>query len=183
MKQLKTITYFLFFSLIFNTSLAQSRKAIETSTDVFVMIPAVAGFVTTLVKKDYEGTKQIVFSGATNLATTLLLKSLIDKQRPDFSNDNSFPSAHTSIAFQGASFLQRRYGWKYGIPAYAISSYVGWGRTYAKKHDGWDVLAGAAIGTISTYIFTSPFAQKNNLTFSPSIINNEYPGIYASIRF
>lgn len=183
MKQLKTLTYLLVFSIICNSSLAQSRKAIETSTDVLVMVPAVAGFVTTLVKKDYEGTKQIVFSGATNLATSLILKGVIDKTRPDLSNNNSFPSAHTSIAFQGASFIQRRYGWKYGIPAYAISSYVGWGRIYAKKHDAWDVLAGAAIGTLSTYIFTTPFAQKNNMSFSPSIINNEYPGFYASIRF
>jgi len=183
MKQLKLIIYILTFSIVSSSSLAQSRKAIETSTDVLVMLPAVTGFVTTLVKKDYEGTKQIVFSGATNLATSLLLKAIIDKDRPDFSNNNSFPSAHTSIAFQGASFIQRRYGWKYGIPAYLVSSYVGWGRTYSKKHDGWDVLAGAAIGTISTYVFTTPFAQKNNLTLSPLIINNGYPGIYALMKF
>lgn len=183
MKQLKFITYLLLFSIISSSSFAQSRKAIETSTDVLVMLPAVTGFVTTLVKKDYEGTKQIVLSGATNLATSLLLKAIIDKDRPDFSNNNSFPSAHTSIAFQGASFIQRRYGWKYGIPAYIVSSYVGWGRTYAKKHDGWDVLAGAAIGTISSYIFTTPFARKNNFTVSPSIINNQYAGFYATIVF
>ena len=38
---------------------------------------------------------------------------------------------------------------------------------YPKKHDWWDVAAGAAMGIGSAYIFTRPFAQKHNLTLSP----------------
>jgi len=183
MKRIKFIVYILIFSSITQTTNAQSQKAIETSTDILVLVPAVAGFVTTLVKEDYEGTKQIVLSGATNIAATLIIKHAIKKERPDGSDYHSFPSGHTSIAFQGASFIQRRYGWKYGIPAYLVSSYVGWGRTFAEKHDWWDVLGGAAIGTVSTYIFTSPFAQKHNLAFSPALVKGDHFGIYASIKF
>lgn len=161
----------------------QSRQAVKTSTDVLLFVTPVAGFVSSLALKDYQGTKQIVLSGATNLAVTYILKYSIKKERPDHSNFHSMPSAHTSIAFQGASFIQRRYGWKWGVPAYVLSAYVGWGRTYAKRHDWWDVAAGAALGTASTYIFTRPFAQKHHLILSPVMLNGSYPGLYASIRF
>ena len=87
------------------------------------------------------------------------------------------------MAFQGAAFIQRRYGWKYAIPAYLVSGYVVWGRVYAKRHDCWDVLAGAAIGIGSSYIFTRPFAKKHNLAISPIILNNEQFGIYVSMTF
>lgn len=176
----------LFFLIAFHAALptkSQPRKAIETSTDVLMLVAPAAGFIGSLAIKDYRGTKQIVLSGATSLAVTYILKYSIKKERPDHSDKHSFPSAHTSIAFQGASFIQRRYGWKWGVPAYLLSAYVGWGRTYAKKHDWWDVAAGAAIGTASTYIFTRPFAKKHNLTLAPAMFNGNCPGFYASIQF
>lgn len=162
---------------------SQSRKAIETSTDVLMLVAPAAGFIGSLAIKDYQGTKQIVLSGATSLAVTYILKYSIKKERPDHSDMHSLPSAHTSIAFQGASFIQRHYGWKWGAPAYLLSAYIGWGRTYAKKHDWWDVAAGAVIGTASTYIFTRPFAKKHNLTLAPAVLNGNCPGFYASIHF
>lgn len=162
---------------------AQSRDAVKISTDILMFAPPVAGFITTLAIGDYKGMKQLVLGAATSLATSYLLKYTIKKQRPDGSDFHSFPSNHTAMAFQGAAFIQRRYGWKYGIPAYLISGYVAWGRVYAKRHDCWDVLAGAAIGIGSSYIFTRPFAKKYNLTISPAILNNEHWGIYVSMTF
>lgn len=177
----------LFFVLLYMIILpvsvsAQSRKAIQRSGDVLVFATPVAGLVTTLVMKDYEGLKQAVFSGATAVATTYALKYIVQKQRPDGSNNLSFPSGHTSVSFTGAAFIQRRYGWKFGAPAYLLSSYVAWSRVYAKKHDWWDVLGGAAIGIGSAYIFTHPFAKKHNLALSPVIMNDKL-GIYASMTF
>jgi membrane-associated phospholipid phosphatase len=46
---------------------------------------------------------------------------------------------------------------KYGIPAYALASYVGYTRVEAKAHHPHDVVAGAGIGIISSYIFTKPY--------------------------
>ena len=148
-----------------------------------MIITPVAGFAGSLAIGDYQGTKQIIFSGAMNMAMTYALKYVIRKERPDHSDHHAFPSSHTSVSFQGASFIQRRYGWKFGLPAYLLSAYVGWGRTYAKKHDWWDIIGGAAIGTASSYIFTRPFARKHNITFSPVILSGQHPGFYASIRF
>lgn len=177
------IPSFLCLCIFFLSSLqAQSRKAVEISTDILMFANPAAGFIGSLITKDYTGTKQIVIGGATSLAATYILKYSIRKERPDHSNHRSFPSAHTSAAFQGATFLQRRYGWKYGIPAYTLSVYVGWGRIYAKKHDFGDVAAGAAIGLLSGYVFTCPFAQKHNLTLTPTTIQR-YPGFYASFTF
>ena len=171
----------LFFLNSFSPS-AQNRKTIETTTDILMFITPVAGFAGSLAIGDYQGTKQIIFSGAMNMAMTYALKYVIRKERPDHSDHHAFPSSHTSVSFQGASFIQRRYGWKFGLPAYLLSAYVGWGRTYAKKHDWWDIIGGAAIGTASSYIFTRPFAQKHNLTLSP-LAGDKHFGIYASMTF
>ena len=123
-----------------------SRKAVRTSGDVLVFITPVASLATVLATQDWQGLKQGVFTGVTTLGVTYALKYLVKKERPDFSDNHSFPSMHTSVSFAGAAFIQRRYGWKWGIPAYAVSTYVGWSRVYGKKHDWWDVAAGAVIG-------------------------------------
>ncbi len=140
---MKYVVLFIFIGIYFNQNIAaQSRKKIETSTDVLMFAAPVTGFVASLLMKDYQGTKQIVLSGATNLAATYTLKYLIKKERPNHKDHHAFPSNHTSVTFQGAAFIQRRYGWKWGIPAYALSAYIGWGRTYCKEHDWWDVIGG-----------------------------------------
>ena len=152
-----------------------------TSTDVLMFVTPVAGFLGSLATGDYIGTKQLVFSGATNVAVTYALKYVVKKERPNHSDHHACPFSHTSIVFQGAAFIQRRYGWKWGIPIYALSAYVGWGRTYVKQHDWWDVVAGAVIGTASSYIYTRPFARKHKLMFSPALIDGRVPGFYNSI--
>lgn len=159
-----------------------SRKAVRTSGDVGAILLPVAGLTAILINKDWQGLKQGVFAGATTLGVTYALKYIVKKDRPDHSDRHSFPSMHTSVSFTAASFIQRRYGWKWGIPAYVVSSYVGWSRVYGKKHDWWDVAAGAAIGIGSSYIFTCPFAKKHNLTLSP-VAGDGHCGFYASMQF
>lgn len=82
------------------SSSAQNRKTIETTTDILMFITPVAGFAGSLAIGDYQGTKQIIFSGATNLAMTYALKYVIRKERPDHSDHHAFPSSHTSVSFQ-----------------------------------------------------------------------------------
>ena len=159
-----------------------SRKAVRTSGDVLAFVTPAASLATILVLQDWQGLKQGALAGVTTLGMTYALKYIVKKERPDGSNNHSFPSMHTSVSFTGAAFIQRRYGWKWGIPAYAVATYVGWSRTYAKKHDWWDVAAGAAIGAGSAYIFTRPFAKKHNLTISPVAGDKQF-GIYASMNF
>ena len=80
---------------------------------------------------------------------------------------NSFPSGHTSTTFQSASFIHKRYGFKYSIPAYVLAGYTAFTRLESDKHDGWDVLAGAIIGVGCSYLFTTPYKKEHmELTFS-----------------
>lgn len=159
-----------------------SRKAIRTSGDVLVFVTPVASLATVLALQDWQGLKQGALAGVSTIGVTYALKYLVKKERPDGSDNHSFPSMHTSVSFAGAAFIQRRYGWKWGIPAYVVSTYVGWSRVYGKKHDWWDVAAGAAIGAGSAYIFTRPFAKKHNLAISP-VASDKHFGVYASMTF
>lgn len=145
-------------------------------------VTPVASLAAVIVFQDWQGLKQGAFASATSLALTYGLKYVVDKERPDGSNDKSFPSLHTSISFTGATFLYRRYGWEYGVPACIVASYVGWSRTHAKKHDWWDVAAGAAIGIGSDFLYTRPFARKYKLSVSP-VMGNQHMGVYASLLF
>ena len=98
------------------------------------------------------------------MATTYSLKAIVHKQRPEGRHlFDAFPSGHTTSAFSGASFIQIRYGWKYGKWAYVIAAIVAVSRVEGPDgwHDHWDVLAGAVVGIGSTYIFTTPYLDQN----------------------
>lgn len=84
---------------------------------------------------------QIVTAGATQL-----LKYAVRRTRPDGSSQTSFPSGHSSGTFATATVLQRRYGWKAGLPAYGVAAYVAASRLSENKHHLSDVVFGAAIG-------------------------------------
>ncbi|WP_051254099.1 phosphatase PAP2 family protein [Arenibacter latericius] len=143
---------------------------LEDTGDVLQLALPLSAGIMTLVHKDYQGTKKLAFSYATTLALTYSLKELTKKKRPEGRDlYDSFPSGHTSSAFSGASFIQRRYGWNYGIPAYLLATIVAVSRTEGPDgfHDFWDVFAGAAIGIGSTYLFTKPHQKKRvDLGFS-----------------
>ncbi len=129
----------------------------EDNGDVMrTLIPAVA-YGTTFYMHDSDGRKQFYKSFFTNIATTYTLKSVISKTRPNGEDDDSFPSGHTSVAFQGAAFIHARYGLKYAAVAYVGATYVGWRRVATDNHFTVDVVAGAAIGIASNFIFTKPY--------------------------
>lgn len=140
---------------------------IEKSGDASVILLPVSAFATSLILKDKTGSWQFTKSFLLNLVVTGAGKYLINKERPLQGGDYAFPSGHTSVAFQGASFFHRRYGFKYSIPAYILAGFTGYSRLNAKRHDGWDVLAGAAIGIGSTFFFTTPYEEEQmEVTFS-----------------
>ena len=145
-------------------NLTASEKNHKIAGDVLVTsLPAIALGSTLIWKDDQKGTLQFAKTLATTALSTYALKLIINKERPNGESLNSFPSGHTSIAFASAGFMQKRYGWKVGIPAYALAGYVGYSRIKANKHDGWDVLAGAILGTGIAYLFTNPLPEKKDI--------------------
>ena len=59
---------------------AQSRKTIDTSTDILMFVPGAIGAGISLYKHDYKGFWQLAGSGATAIATSYLLKHTIKKE-------------------------------------------------------------------------------------------------------
>lgn len=163
---LKSVPYPVIYSIIFllflsnYPSLAQSKE-LETTGDVLLYGLPLTALSTTLLLKDKKGTWQFAKGFLVNKALTFTLKGLIDKERPDGEGFDSFPSGHTSTTFQSAAFIQKRYGWKYGWAAYALAGFTGFTRINADRHDIYDVLAGAAIGIGSSYIFTTPYQKEH----------------------
>ncbi len=76
------------------------------------------------------------------------IKFSVNRTRPD-GTQYSFPSGHTATSFATATVLQRHYGWKAGIPAYAMATYVAASRVHEKRHFLSDVTMGAAIGIVA----------------------------------
>ncbi len=141
---------------------------IEDIGDVLqIALPGSAG-LSTLFMRDKEGFWQFLKSYGGTVGLTYILKYSFNKPRPESAADgHAFPSGHTSSAFSGASFIQRRYGWKYGVPAYALAVFVAYSRLEGEndRHDVWDVLGGMLVGIGNTYIFTTPY-QKDHYEFS-----------------
>ena len=158
--------------LLLATLLLQQLGAstIEKSGDTLLLLLPATALATTFYHDDAQGRMQFYKGAGTNLATTLALKYAIDKTRPDGSDNNSFPSGHTSVTFQAASFIHRRYGVAYGLPAYALATYTGYTRIQADKHYLTDVLAGATIGLLSSYAFTT----ANGVHYAPIMIEGRY---------
>jgi len=97
------------------------------------------------------------------------LKFATERSRPDSSNQYSFPSGHSASAFATATVLQRDLGWKFGIPAYAMATYVAASRMGANKHYLSDVLAGAAIGiTAGRSVTVGSGGKKFELGLAPT---------------
>jgi membrane-associated phospholipid phosphatase len=160
------------------SSQAASKDKIEKSGDIVqLLIPAIA-YGTTFYLDDSEGRGQFYKSFLTNLGVTYGLKYAIDKKRPD-GGSHSFPSGHTSAAFPGAAFIHQRYGWKYAIPAYLGAAFVGYSRVESDNHYPEDVLAGAAIGAISSFYFTTPY---KGITIAP-VADRGYYGLTLKADF
>ena len=105
---------------------------------------------------DRQGTLQFVESAALTLGVTYALKYGLNTTRPN-GGHQSMPSGHTSISFNSAEFLRKRYGWEWGVPAYAAASWVAYSRVESNQHHPEDVVVGAGIGILSSYLFTRPY--------------------------
>lgn len=92
---------------------------------------------------------------ALSYGTATLLKTVVDEERPDNSDYNSFPSRHTSVMFAAATVVSKEWGhnrpWV-TIVSYGAATAVGVQRIVSDRHYTHDVLAGAALGFASAQL-------------------------------
>jgi membrane-associated phospholipid phosphatase len=94
------------------------------------------------------------------------LKDGTNRERPDGSDNESFPSGHTSLAFAFATLANRNLAsidflegarTPLQIANTVLASGVGWARVEARKHHPSDILFGAALGHFVTAFIHEAF--------------------------
>jgi membrane-associated phospholipid phosphatase len=131
---------------------ARADTAQRIGDVIAIALPAGAA-VGALAAGDPRGVVQLGEAFGTTMAVVYVLKPTIDRTRPN-GGRQSFPSGHAASAFAGAAFLERRYGWRLGVPAGLLASFVAWSRVESHEHYTSDVVAGAAIGIGANLVFT-----------------------------
>jgi membrane-associated phospholipid phosphatase len=152
----KSMGVILVVTLAFIKSLYAVDPIEEAGNVLLYTLPTIA-VATTVCNKDYHGLLQLGLSEALNEGITFGLKVTTHELRPNHSDYLSFPSGHASTTFTVAGFLWKRYGWEYGVPSAVLSSFTAYSRVESKYHYVHDVVAGAAIGLLSSYLFARPF--------------------------
>jgi membrane-associated phospholipid phosphatase len=139
-------------SLVTSHGLDRTLEAGDVLGDGYVQVGAALG---TLAIGHLANRPAIAATGAdllgaqlVNAAITESIKVTARRRRPD-GGHFSFPSGHASATFATASVLQRRFGWKVGIPAYILGTYVAASRLQENQHYLSDVVFGAAIGIVA----------------------------------
>ena len=98
-------TFLLAFMVCFNShaqevKLSGSRNAVRKSGDVLACLTPAASLATVLILQDWQGLKQGALAGVSTVGMTYALKYLVKKERPDGSDNHSFPSMHTRVVYR-----------------------------------------------------------------------------------
>jgi hypothetical protein len=108
---------------------------------------------------------------------TYTLKHTIHEMRPDGTDNRSFPSGHTSIAFAGATALCKEY-WHVspwiGVAGYGVATLTAIDRVRRNRHHWGDVAAGAGIGIVSTEVgyWLGDLITKDHSRYDVAIMPN-----------
>ena len=134
---------------------------------------AVAGFlVTALAAPADQGRWRRIGWGVTALyaqgGVVEGLKDVVERQRPDGSNDRGFPGGHAGVASSAATLGQRNLRALALAPRWRRTASLGfdllaagtaWARVEAEKHRAADVLAGYAIGHFVAAFVSEAFIE------------------------
>ncbi len=164
--------------------------------DYLQFVPATAAFILKLAKIESKNNllgMAIIYalSGGLTFGVVETTKVLTDRERPDGSANNSFPSGHTATAFAAAEFLHQEFGYHsiwISIGGYTVATMVGASRIFNDKHWLSDVVAGAGIGILSTkaiywlYPYLQKKLYKKNKKWQIAVLQDSIAGGW-SLRF
>ncbi|MFT7334720.1 MAG: membrane-associated phospholipid phosphatase [Porticoccaceae bacterium] len=141
--------------------------------DVFPLIPIVqiyTGRYLGFQPKNNVLHQSIDIATANTLTMAIITatKHLVKEERPDQSDNLSFPSGHTAIAFTNAALLFREYkesSFWYASSGFLFATATGIFRVANNRHYSSDVLTGAGIG-LASGILVSYYNPFQSLRFS-----------------
>ncbi|MFT4033921.1 MAG: phosphatase PAP2 family protein [Siphonobacter sp.] len=121
------------------------------------------------IKGKHTFKDQLILTALSQLLSQSLtqgIKHFVAYPRPNGSENNSFPSGHTSMAFTGATLLSKEYGQRsiwYSIAGYGVASGVASFRVLKDRHWTADVLFSAGLSMASTEAVYRcyPWIQRN----------------------
>lgn len=143
--------------------------------DVMQFLPGVVmlGLKTVGVESRSSWSRMITsgaMSAAIMGAVVESVKLTSNVERPDGTDNHSFPSGHTATAFMTATMLSKEYGhispW-ISIGSYSVATATGLMRVVNNKHWLSDVLTGAGVGIIATelgYWITDKLFKERGIT-------------------
>lgn len=139
--------------------IAPSDKSRHLSYDNYLQFsPALItiGLESAGIQGKHKALHTIALYGMSNILLNTVVagtKEITHKKRPNGLDYLSFPSGHTAEAFASAELMRLEYKdrspW-FGIAGYTMAVATGYLRMYNNRHWFGDVLAGAAIGIMST---------------------------------
>jgi len=144
--------------LLLPVQAAQAGTTTTIGTGVAIALPLTAAGIA-IYKRDWNGVVDLGLTAVATVGTAFALKQIIKERRPDGSDFKSFPSDTSALAASGSSFLWARYGWEYGVPAFAASQFVSWSRVDAKKHHWHDTAASSLIAFGYSMLITPRFSK------------------------
>ncbi len=130
----------------------QSGYAIADQQGVGDVVTGLLAIGTVSATYDYddpEGRRMLIKSTFISYGTNGVLRLAFNDTRVGTRPNGKgygFPSGHAGFMAAGASFLQERYGWKLGLPAYLATGYVSYIRVEKTNHHRWvDIAAAVAL--------------------------------------
>lgn len=141
-----------------------------------LMVPDQTDAGETIDRSDRLG---IVLGGiALSSGVSETMKHITQRERPNQSNNYSFPSGHATAAFTSATFASENFHLAFGDDVrarwadaglYTAATLTGWARVEAQKHYPSDVMAGAALGN-----FMGRFLNELLMTNSGNVVLSSY---------
>jgi membrane-associated phospholipid phosphatase len=148
-----------------------------------------AGFLAAGLVARNEKAKAVAFDGFVtsvfaSKVFTPTLKRIAQRERPDRSDDDSFPSNHATQAFGIASVIAAHYDSRWvDAAAYSLAALVGAARIYDDVHWTSDVVAGAVIGTATgRFVVAANKRRRATWTVVP-IYHGRRRGAFVSFTF
>tara|TARA_B100000809_G_scaffold263113_1_gene315601 strand:- start:11126 stop:11854 length:729 start_codon:yes stop_codon:yes gene_type:complete len=183
------------FLISVNRSIQESFDTTKSThaDDITMLLPTLSVYGLNMVgikgQNDFKNRTLIIGTASVLvLSTVFATKSITQRERPNATSNDSFPSGHTAVAFMGAEFMYQEYKhispW-YGVIGYGIAATTGYLRMYNNKHWFSDVVAGAGFGILSTklaylmypYLQKKLFKSNTSTSFVTPFYNGEHMGI------